>query len=73
MTKALKAVSPQSYGKADSMTLRTNPKFSMGTESRKPSYLNHDAIKFPGVGDYTVNKNSSFGSPKYSMGAARPD
>ena len=39
----------------------------MGTESRKPSYLNHDALKFPGVGDYTINK-SGFNTPGYSMG-----
>lgn len=41
--------------------------FRIGSESRKPSYLNHDAIKFPGVGDYSINKNQ-FGSPGYSMG-----
>ena len=39
----------------------------MGTESRRPSYLNHDAMKFPGVGDYVVDK-SGFGRNGLTMG-----
>ncbi len=30
----------------------------MGVESRKPSYINYDAIKFPGVGDYNLTLHS---------------
>ena len=39
----------------------------MGTESRKPAYINHDAMKFPGVGDYVVDK-SGFGRNGLTMG-----
>jgi hypothetical protein len=39
----------------------------MGTESRRPAYINHDAMKFPGVGDYSVDKGG-FGSNGMTMG-----
>lgn len=42
-------------------------KFRMGTESRKASYLNHDALKFPGVGDYNISPGA-FRSNGKTMG-----
>lgn len=38
----------------------------MGTESRRPAYINHDAMKFPGVGDYSVDRGG-FGNNGLSM------
>lgn len=39
----------------------------MGTESRRPSYLNYNAMKYPGVGDYSADRGS-FGKNGMTMG-----
>ena len=44
--------------------------FRMGAQYKSPAYINHDAIKFPGVGDYHIP--STFSNVGTKMGVKIP-